>query len=313
MPSVLIHNDWSYPDIMRQTPSGSGCWEDFVFTKGSSGVADALIVCNRPTTFLWGKVNAGARWLYMQEPPVQCFNDDLKSYKYFDRIYSFWPNGVHSHQYCLQTSLPWHVDKNYDELLSLSVKKEDKSDGISWVTSNASARPGHKLRMHFLDYLKKVHFPLKLYGRGFQFIDDKFDALYPYKYSLAIENYSTPHYWTEKLSDCFLSWCMPIYWGDPSITDYFPERAMILIDPANPKAALQKIETAISENSWEANLDAIAEARELVLNKYQFFPSAVERLRKLEMFPKKKFFFIPPNLSVTFQKSKQCVRAMLKR
>jgi hypothetical protein len=156
---------------------------------------------------------------------------------------------------------------------------------------------GHQLRLNLIDFLKKEAFDFDLFGKGIRPIEDKFDALYPYKYSIVIENSIYPHYWTEKIADCFLSWTMPIYYGASNIFDYFPEKSLIWINPKKPKDALQTIKNAIDEKLWNKNIDAIAEARQLVLNKYQFFPFMCGEIRahanqKIE---NKKEVFIPYN------------------
>ena len=38
------------------------------------------------------------------------------------------------------------------------------------------------------------------------------------------------YYFTEKLLDCFLSGTIPIYWGCPSIGDFFNTKGMIIFD-----------------------------------------------------------------------------------
>jgi hypothetical protein len=48
-----------------------------------------------------------------------------------------------------------------------------------------------------------------------------------YKFVLAIENYSSPGYLTEKFADAARSNAVPIFWGDPTITDYINPKAFI--------------------------------------------------------------------------------------
>ena len=51
---------------------------------------------------------------------------------------------------------------------------------------------------------------------------------------------------------------------------------MIRIDPHQPEQAINIINEALAGDSWARNLEYIREARDLILNKYQFFPSLVE-------------------------------------
>ena len=49
-------------------------------------------------------------------------------------------------------------------------------------------------------------------------------------YSVVIENCKRDYYFTEKLIDCFLTGTIPIYWGCPSIGDYFNTKGIIIVD-----------------------------------------------------------------------------------
>jgi hypothetical protein len=150
--------------------------------------------------------------------------------------------------------------------------------------------------MSFKDYLLQENINFDLWGRGFTTIEDKFDGLYPYKYSIAIENYSCHDYWTEKIADSFLSWTMPIYYGAKNITKYFPKESMILIDPNNKEKSLDIIKDSIANNLFEERIDYIQEARNLILNEYQFFPAVTQLIRNSSInLLDKKWHFIPKN------------------
>ena len=48
----------------------------------------------------------------------------------------------------------------------------------------------------------------------------KYDGFKNYKYSLCLENSSEKYYFTEKFTDCILSWTIPIYYGCSNIDKY---------------------------------------------------------------------------------------------
>ncbi len=292
---VRIVKDWDQPDYFRQTPGGKGFWGDIEFTDKGTYRCDVLIALNAINKNIFTFCRKGGRWVMSQEPPHPFYLWQTKGYKYFDRVYTFWDKKKFPRYNIIntQTALPWHIGKSYDELIGLDADHlPQKKDEVSWVTSNLNNRPGHALRLGFMDYLSDHQFPFHLFGRGFNPIDDKFDAIAPYKYSLAIENFSCNDYWTEKIADCFLSWAMPVYYGCSNITDYFPRQSMISIDPAKPAEALLLIREAINNNAWQKNLSYIKEARELILNKYQFFPSVAEKIKQAGLAPGKKFYWI---------------------
>lgn len=177
-----------------------------------------------------------------------------------------------------QPVLPWHVNRDYDWLISAPVPEKVKQ--LSWVTSSKTRFKGHRDRMGFLSRIRGS-LQFDLYGRGFLEIADKWDGLAPYRYSLAIENYSNPWYWTEKIADCFLTWTMPIYYGCNEISHYFPSESYIQIDIHDP-SAIDQVREIISSDLWDNSLGAIHEARKAVLNRHQIFPFLVNEIRENE-------------------------------
>lgn len=275
---VRIIKDWNTPDLMRQTPDYSGRWEDIEFTLDAVRECDYVIVLNRvpaDTEVICPLENI---WAMMQEPPVKEYRWLQKGYDSFFKIITpdttlNGPGIVHD-----SLALPWHVNKSYDDLILLE-RPEDKPGNIAWITSSAKGRRGHQQRMKFLGALRgQIDFDL--FGRGFNPIEDKFAGIYPYKYTLAVENHSSNFYWTEKISDCFLGWSMPIYYGCTNIDDYFPKESYIKIDIAKPEEAADIIRQAVSDRLWKKNLDAIEHSRNLVLQKYQFFPYMAGKIRE---------------------------------
>lgn len=58
-------------------------------------------------------------------------------------------------------------------------------------------------------------------------VEDKIAFQANYKFVLAIENYSHPGYLTEKIAQAAQSNAIPVYWGDPTITQYINPKALI--------------------------------------------------------------------------------------
>jgi hypothetical protein len=57
--------------------------------------------------------------------------------------------------------------------------------------------------------------------------EEKIQVLSQYKFALCFENCVFPGYVTEKIFDCFLAGCIPIYFGAPDIEDFVPEGSFI--------------------------------------------------------------------------------------
>ena len=96
---------------------------------------------------------------------------------------------------------------------------------VSIIASSKDYLPGHKLRH---EVIKK--YPMDVLGRGYKVLENKLEGLKDYRFSFAIENTKEDYYFTEKLIDCFMTGTVPIYWGCPSIGEFFNEKGMIMME-----------------------------------------------------------------------------------
>ncbi|PKN51132.1 MAG: hypothetical protein CVU55_13440 [Deltaproteobacteria bacterium HGW-Deltaproteobacteria-13] len=279
MTLVRIIKNWDWPDLMRQTPGQRGIWDNVQFTVDPVEECDFVIMLNNTM-----KVGSMVRcpkeniWALMQEPYVKGFTDWMaEGHEHFFHVYTHHMPSNHSRYIVSQPALPWHINKSFDQLSGMDVPAKPKT--LSWIVGNALSIPGHFKRLSFLQFIQnKSSVDIDLFGRAVRVIEDKWDGLAPYKYSLAVENSCSPDYWTEKLADCFLSWTVPFYYGCTNLEEYFPEESFIRINIDHPEIAVDQIQSAIQNNEWEKRLPALKTARELILNKYQFFPHVVKQI-----------------------------------
>jgi hypothetical protein len=68
------------------------------------------------------------------------------------------------------------------------------------------------------------------YGRGFNEIPNKIDGLKDYCFSITMENATYSIMFTEKLTDCFMSGTIPIYYGMKNIGDFFNKDGIIILN-----------------------------------------------------------------------------------
>ena len=72
MTLVRIVKDWDYPDLLRQTPGGSGVWGNIQFTLDPADECDYLLMLNNrlqaPVTTRCPRENI---WAIMQEPYIE--------------------------------------------------------------------------------------------------------------------------------------------------------------------------------------------------------------------------------------------------
>jgi hypothetical protein len=278
---VRIIKDWDYPDLMRQTRAQTGEWGGIKFTLDKVDECDYVIILNYLPYDVNIKCPKDNIWAIMQEPYVKgTFEWMIKGHKNYNRVFTHYITKKMSFRkdkyISSQPALPWHINKTYDELKSINMPKKNKL--LSWVTSAKDHFPGHKKRMHFLKKIKNnVNFDL--FGKDINPIKDKWNGLANYKYSLAVENYRGPDYWTEKIADCFLSWTVPIYYGCSNINDYFPKDSYIQIDIENPET-VDRINYIIKNDNWKQRQKALEKARDLVLDHYQLFPFLTKKIKE---------------------------------
>jgi hypothetical protein len=117
-------------------------------------------------------------------------------------------------------------------LPSVSVPSTPKTARISLVASKKRTTVGHKLRHRVAADLSARAPDLKLFGYGYNPVEDKTVAHAPFHYSLVIENSRCAGYFTEKLIDSLLCQCLPVYWGAPDIAHFFDTRGMICCSSA---------------------------------------------------------------------------------
>jgi len=280
MIKVKLTYPFNWP-IIKQTPHRSGVWGNCIFY-----INEEIDECDYWVVFegLQKKENTKCpsenTLLITAEPPtIKTYHTDfLNQFNWVLTSHNFSrKNVVHSQQ-----ALNWMVggkyqksthswaaeySKDYDELSAIDKFKKTKL--ISIVASNKSLTDGHKARLKFIDEAKSFFGKdLDVFGVGFNEIPDKWEAIYPYKYHIALENSLIKNYWTEKIADSFLGGAYPFYHGCPNIEDYFHPNSLTRIDIFDYEKSLTQISNCIKEDKYEVNCDFILSARDLVLNKY---------------------------------------------
>jgi len=71
----------------------------------------------------------------------------------------------------------------------------------------------------------------------------KLNGVKDYMFNIVIENGVYDSYWTEKLTDCFATGTVPIYWGTKKLPKEFSEAGIIRLEPGNENAILDVLNT----------------------------------------------------------------------
>jgi hypothetical protein len=101
-----------------------------------------------------------------------------------------------------------------------------KTKLVSMIASNKRMCREHLYRQ---EIVKKFSGQCDHFGRGFNEIKDKEDGLKDYCFSFALENATYPNMFTEKITDCFMTGTIPIYYGITNIGDYFNTDGIIIL------------------------------------------------------------------------------------
>ena len=234
-----------------------------------------LVVYDEPSPGLVTHVPRENRLVVLSEPP------GIKSYRagYLDQfghvLGPIEPVGSSARWIRAQPALPWFFGIGFaKEGLLANLSLDDLAKGsppekraeLSVVLSAKSQLPKHKARLAFVDALKtRLGDRLHVFGRGFQEIGDKAEAILPYAYHLVLENNDIPHFWTEKTADACLGWALPLFSGCANIGDYFPAGSFEPVDIRQGAEAIDRIVRLLDENPYAARLPALAEARARLL------------------------------------------------
>lgn len=280
----------------RQLPAWGNRWEDCEFLfDGDDGNYDYLVVFNEPPDVISYTCPRQNTILVVTEP-VSCKIYPSFYTRQFGTVISHQepfaidhPNVIHG-----QTALPWFygiafgseglqtwgaTDMGFDDLVTMPPPVKNKVISTVCSFKGADIDAGnyksawlfHNHRLAFTQALKRDLPELDFFGRGFNPIKDKADAIGEYAYHLTVENYSCDHWWTEKLADAYLGYALPVYHGCPNLSRYFPEESYIRIDIYNYAEAVRRIKSAIENNEYEKRLPAIIEARRRLLYEYNLF------------------------------------------
>lgn len=251
----------------RQTPGCSGIWKDL---KGVTDLDEADVIIVLEGLEAGVEVDLTRSILIKREPD---FIEETRPNSFRDSLE--WSEG--------NCGVVWWLSKTYDELMEMAYPV--KSRVASCIVSAK-----HRHRNNFIKSLYgRRWFPsgqiasnMDLFGRGHSKIrfgnhykgelgensNCKLSGLLPYQYTMVLENSRQQNYWTEKLADAYLSWCIPIYWGCPNISEFFSEDTYRVIGLDSSPADINEI---IKEPIDSAMVDQLGVERRKILNDYNIW------------------------------------------
>jgi len=113
----------------------------------------------------------------------------------------------------------------------------NKTKNFSIIASGKRQHEGHRLRHNII---ASSAGRVDTFGNGYNPIQDKIEGLRDYRYHFVIENVRRDYWFTEKLIDCFRTGTVPIFWGCPSIYNFFNVDGMKIFEKLTDLPALLK-------------------------------------------------------------------------
>jgi hypothetical protein len=299
MPLVKLtvgYETWPYRGL-RQSPGGAGRWGDVRFAINEDvEECDGWVVLQSEHGLLRDETTRcpPENVVLITREPQEMMTWPQNYCRQFAKVVTCQEGLLHPNKLLTQHGQVWHFNrKTYDELKALP--PIEKRAQLSVIASAKRGTAGHRARLEFIENLAKAPgLQLDRFGRGIRSIDDKWDAIAPYQFHIVMENSQHPHYWTEKLTDCYLAYAFPIYWGAPNIHEYFPESALLQIDISDPPAAIERLREFVTTHRYEDLLPHIIEARGRVLDRYNLLPTIIRHL-ELDRTPARRTVTLQPD------------------
>lgn len=130
---------------------------------------------------------------------------------------------------------------------------QEKDMDVSIIASFKDTTEGHKLRHEAIQ--KYAKFLGGIFGRAYQDVESKVQALARFRYSIVVESCRQSSYFTEKLIDCLSVGTVPIYWGAPDIMRRFDKRGMIIFNHIDDLEYI--LAERVSEEDYQSRLPFI--------------------------------------------------------
>jgi hypothetical protein len=155
---------------------------------------------------------------------------------------------------------------------------------LSVICSTKAYTRVQHARIAFVERLMRHFGPaVDLFGRGRNPIDDKAEAIAEYKYHIVLENNRIANFWTEKLSDAWLGYSLPLYAGAPNITSVIPDAdGLVELPIDNHDACIKLIEDLLEKDPYQERLQAITQCREWCLEATNIFARVAQVIREAD-------------------------------
>jgi hypothetical protein len=259
--------------------------ENIVITSGQD--YDYLFCLNRLNTNT--NVSKEKIFTFIMEPSWSpnwdrnCFNYSNKVFVHDKNLFGGFDNIIESPSFMF-----YHMDWGKHEISSLLNNKNfNKKNKVSMVVSyTPKGNHNYELRTKLALELINKGLDVDIYGNGWSSshknikgpINDKYEALIDYQFSIGIENSSEKNYLTEKYFDISLCNGTPIYFGAPNVDEIYKNH--IKIDLNNNEQCLDTISDVLNNKNLY-NIEGITENKRLYFENNNLYNKVKEIVKNL--------------------------------
>lgn len=267
----------------RQTPNDSGVWGDLIGVDNYNEAQVFGVIDRLPDNLK--HLETKCVFLGAHPPDTHYAYQDMSNFKGI-KMYDC------KHLFGFGE---WWLNHNYNYLTDLQPPK--KIHDLGCIMSNSSSQIYHIKRRQYIERYANHHKNLNLYGRvvpwgnlkacynGFcgsnnekasdnDHMSGKEKVYSMHRYALEFDA-SGGHYFSERIFDCLLMWCYPIYWGGNNLHEYIPKESFSYLDIDGKGEDVMNI---INSKIYDQRIEAIKEARDILLNRLQIWPRIHEAI-----------------------------------
>lgn len=241
--------------------ASTGDWE-IIFNK--SGKCELAFVINYDPAFHWVRIPKGRLHKWLTEPVVVGSLARRFSWRHSSKFAKIYAPTAPSDDPRVILHPPFMPPRISQEGLNSNPGLR-KTERLSVIASTLDHLEGHKFRNQMVELLGQDGRPVDIFGRGRLELSAKEDGLRPYMFSVAIENSFQENYWTEKITDCFLTDTVPVYLGAPNIGDFFAAESYVEL-PRQLDSTIDVILESLGQEEYEKRLPFVLKEKSRVLS-----------------------------------------------
>ena len=253
-------------NMLMQSPNNNGVWGEaqFFINDDSCVEADYWVIYQDLDKIEKCRIDERNVWLVTTAPYVDNIINQYYLNQFAHIIIPSQLEKIKGKIHNIPAPELWNCGKDYNTLSNETIF--NKPNFLSVISYN--------LYPKYLDFLSALRerIDITVYGESpLVEYDSNIPIINGSKYHIVLENEIIDNYWTSNLSNCYLNWTFPIYYGG-DISKYFTEQMYLSIDINNYADCVDYIENFIRTNNYNKTIQYLTEARHRILNEYNFYP-----------------------------------------